>query len=71
MKRKAGLFLLVAFVVAGVAAHATQVYLTTCGKKLLSVERTFFSDPNEYESYMKDLNEIECGNGTGSAVPVN
>lgn len=71
MKRKARLFLLAAFVVAGVAAHASQVYRTSCGKMVTSVEREFFDRQDEYDSYMRDLNEISCGNGTGSAVPVN
>lgn len=67
MKRKMRLFLLATFVVAGVASLSAAVYETTCGKMLMSVGREAFLDDKEYESYLKDLNEIECGNGSGSA----
>ena len=44
------------------AAFATAGYETSCGKKVMSVDETFFEgDKIAYEDFMRDINEINCG----------
>lgn len=51
-----------------VAANAAEepkgtVVKTTCDKKVMTVSSTFFGDDKEeYQKYLKELNEAYCGN---------
>lgn len=47
--------------VASLASVSAVVYTTSCGKRLMSVDREFFDEREDIESYLAVLNEIECG----------
>lgn len=60
--KKVALFAI--FGLMALAGNATEpigsVVTTTCGKKMSTVPSNYFTDPKEYEEYMKELNEALC-----------
>lgn len=60
------LFLMSAFALMAFAANATEpvgsVVTTSCGKRVMTVPSDHgFLNKNDYNNYMKELNEAECG----------
>lgn len=66
MKKK---ILILAFGLVAIAANAVQndypvvgtEVITTCGKHVYTVSSSFFGSISEYEDYLRDINEINCG----------
>lgn len=66
MKKK---ILILAFGLVAVTANAVQndytvvgtEVITTCGKRVMTVSSSFFSSMSEYNDYLRDINEINCG----------
>lgn len=48
---------------------ASQKVLTSCGKRITTVDQSYFDDREDWENYMHSLNKVYCGDGTVSARP--
>ena len=60
MKKKTFFALMVA-ALGILAAHASISYRTSCGTTGQTVGADFFESQEAYESYLKELNLIDCG----------
>ena len=64
------LFLMSAFALMAVAAHAADhvgtVLHTSCGRDVMTVAPEFFSKSEEFVDYIEDLNETYCGERKGA-----
>ncbi len=47
------------------------IVTTKCGEKVCTVSPSYFDSPQEWDSYLKDLDEIFCGDEKKSANTLN
>lgn len=65
MKKKAILSIFIIFALSVCFSVYSAVVTTSCGTQLTTVDMEYFETYGDWEGYMEDLNEIECGTRSG------